>query len=89
MHDVVAHSVTVMLALAGGARVAWEKHLERARDALENLNEVGVTALHEMQRIFFILRTEDAELDAALKTSGHNVESLDELARTFRACLAP
>ena len=49
MHDVVAHSVTVMLALAGGARVAWEKHPERARDALENLNEVGVMALHEIR----------------------------------------
>lgn len=89
MHDVVAHSVTVMLALAGGARVAWEKHPERARDALENLNEVGVMALHEMQRILRILRTKDVELDAALETSGHNVESLDELARTFRAAGLP
>lgn len=84
MHDVVAHSVTAMLALAGGAGVAWEKHPERERDALENLNEVGVTALHEMQRIFRILRPEDVELDAALEISGHNVDSLDELARMFR-----
>lgn len=34
MHDVVAHSLTVMIALAGGARAGWEKHPERSRAAL-------------------------------------------------------
>ncbi|MFT4234625.1 MAG: histidine kinase [Microbacterium sp.] len=89
MHDVVAHSITVMIALAGGARSGWDKHPERARDALDHLNDVGASALGEMQRILRVLRTDDADLDRALHESGHNVQSLEELAEVFRAAGLP
>lgn len=89
MHDVVAHSVTVMVALAGGARAAWKKHPERAADALEQLGNVGETVLGEMQAILHVLRTGDSDLDNALHTSGHNLPPLEELADTFRAAGLP
>lgn len=89
MHDVVAHSITVMIALAGGARAGWEKHPERARDALDHLGDVGATALEEIQRILRVLSVDDPGLDSGLHASGHNVPSLAELVEVFRAAGLP
>ena len=89
MHDVVAHSVTVMVALAGGASAGWEKHPERARQALDQLGAVGAQTLQEMQRILRVLRTSDAGLDGQLEASGHNVPDLGELVEGFRAAGLP
>lgn len=89
MHDVVAHSVTVMIALAGGAAAGWEKHPERARTALDQLGSVGARTLEEMQRILRLLRENDADLDRNLETSGHNVPSIEELVEVFRAAGLP
>lgn len=89
MHDVVAHSVTVMVALAGGAAVAWERHPERARNALDQLGTVGAHTLEEMQRILRLLREHDGDLDRNLESSGHNLPSLEELAEVFRTAGLP
>lgn len=89
MHDVVAHSATVMIALAGGARAGWEKHPERARAALEQLGTVGAQALEEMQRTLRVLREGDAMLDEGLARSGHNVPPLEELVSVFQAAGLP
>lgn len=89
MHDVVAHSVTVMVALAGGAAAGWEKHPERARNALEQLGDVGAHTLEEMQRILHILRENDADLDRNLETSGHNLPSFEELIEVFTTAGVP
>ncbi|GAB3617433.1 sensor histidine kinase [Okibacterium endophyticum] len=89
MHDVVAHSVTVMIALAGGATAGWEKHPERARDALAQLGSVGAHALEEMQRILRVLRENDGDLDRNLESSGYNVQSLEELVEVFRTAGLP
>ncbi|KZE90554.1 sensor histidine kinase [Microbacterium sp. TNHR37B] len=89
MHDVVAHSVTVMVALAGGAAAAWEKHPERARSALDQLGTVGARALEEMQRILRVLRQHDAGLDRDLESSGYNLPSLEELVDVFGAAGLP
>lgn len=89
MHDVVAHSVTVMIALAGGAAAGWEKHPERTRHALDQLSSVGSHTLEEMQRILRVLRENDAELDRDLESSGHNLPSLEELVDVFRSAGLP
>ncbi|MGM7668413.1 sensor histidine kinase [Microbacterium sp. A93] len=89
MHDVVAHSITVMIALAGGAKAGWKKHPERAADALEQLGNVGANVLSEMQTILRILRDNDADLDHALHESGHNLPTLEELTDTFRSAGLP
>lgn len=89
MHDVVAHSVTVMVALAGGAAAGWEKHPERARNALEQLGDVGAHTLEEMQRILRVLRENDADLDRNLEASGHNLPSLEGLIDVFKTAGIP
>lgn len=89
MHDVVAHSISVMIALANGASTAWQKHPERAATALANLSTVGRTALVDMRRILHLLRDNDADLAEALHQSGHNLPALEELIDIFRSAGLP
>ena len=63
MHDVVAHSLSVMIALADGAGVALERSPDRARAALDELSGTGRAALADMRRVLGVLDT--AEPDAA------------------------
>ncbi|MBO0899438.1 two-component sensor histidine kinase [Cellulomonas sp. zg-ZUI22] len=73
MHDVVAHSLTVMVALADGADAAFERAPDRSRDALRQVARTGRSALVDMQRVLGALgpsvvdgtdrRAEPTELD--------------------------
>ena len=58
MHDVVAHSLSVMIALADGARASLDRDPASARDALDGLAERGRTALADMRRVVGALREE-------------------------------
>ena len=89
MHDAVSHSITVMVALAGGARVGWQKHPERALEALNQLERVGANVLEEMHSILRVQRSGNTELHASIEASGHNLSSLPELVETFRAAGLP
>ncbi|MGW5679945.1 sensor histidine kinase [Streptomyces sp. NPDC003860] len=59
MHDIVAHHVTTMLLMAGGARANLDRSPEVARDALVTLEALGRTALHEMRQLLDVLRADD------------------------------
>lgn len=89
MHDVVAHSLSVMIALANGASSAWHKHPERATEALRDLTDVGRTALVDMRRILQMLQDDAADSADDLLASGHNLPSLEDLIETFRATGLP
>ncbi len=56
MHDVVAHSLTVMIALSDGAAVVVKRDPERARGVLGELSQTGRTALADMRRVLGVLR---------------------------------
>jgi signal transduction histidine kinase len=60
LHDVVAHGVVLMVLQAQGARRILDQDPERAREALEAIEETGQTALAEIRRSLGILR-EDGE----------------------------
>jgi len=83
MHDVVAHSISVMVALANGADAGWSAHPERARAAVGKITVVGRDALIDIHRVLHILRGADAALDGSLHESGPNLPSLEELAATY------
>lgn len=69
MHDVVAHSVAVMVTLAHGAAAALEKNPDQSRQALAALSNTGRAALADMHRIVGLLRDDvgdSADPDAPL-----------------------
>jgi signal transduction histidine kinase len=59
MHDVVAHSMSVMVVQAGGARRILEHEPERAVAAAEQIELTGREALAEMRRLLGVLRPGD------------------------------
>jgi signal transduction histidine kinase len=65
LHDVVAHSMSVMVVQAGGVRSLLEPHQERQREALLAIEHTGREALNEMRRMLGVLR-HDGGGEAAL-----------------------
>jgi signal transduction histidine kinase len=63
MHDVVAHTLTVVVAQADGARFAAKKDPAAATRALETIGEVGRAALTEMRGLLGVLRDTDPTTD--------------------------
>jgi signal transduction histidine kinase len=59
LHDVIAHSVSVMVVQAAAASDVFEKHPERAREALLSIEESGRSALTELRRLLGIVRTRE------------------------------
>lgn len=64
MHDVVAHTLSVVVAQADGGRFAASQDATTATRALETIADVGRSALGEMRALLGLLR--DADDDAAL-----------------------
>jgi signal transduction histidine kinase len=60
MHDVVAHSLSVMVTLSKGAALKQAAEPERASAAMRQVAATGHQALDEMRRLLGVLRTEDA-----------------------------
>ncbi|MBG6083578.1 sensor histidine kinase [Zhihengliuella flava] len=60
MHDVVAHSLSVMIAQADGGRYAAATSPDSARRALETIASTGRDSLAEMRRLLGVLRDDDA-----------------------------
>ncbi|MFJ6723017.1 sensor histidine kinase [Streptomyces sp. NPDC091259] len=63
LHDIVAHHITTMQLMAGGARANLAHDPEAAREALVVLEQSGRTALGEMRQLLRVLRAgEDPEI---------------------------
>jgi signal transduction histidine kinase len=61
LHDVVSHNLTVMTALADGAKYALSRSPEQAAEAIGRVSETGRQALAEMRRLLGVLHeTPDA-----------------------------
>jgi signal transduction histidine kinase len=75
LHDVVAHSLAVMIAQSDGGVYAYDRNPERALGALRTVGVVGREALTEMRRLLGVLREPDG--DAAVERPRR---ALDQLA---------
>jgi signal transduction histidine kinase len=69
LHDVIAHSVSVMTVQAGAARLLLAEDPERAREPLLSVEETGRQALAEMRRLLGLLRADESEPAPALRIS--------------------
>lgn len=65
MHDVIAHSLSVMIALAEGARAAAPEHPDRAQDAIGRVAETGRRTLGEVRRLLGPVRGTSSEREVA------------------------
>jgi signal transduction histidine kinase len=66
MHDIVAHNLSVMIALADGASYAVHDAPDRAQSAMQTASRTGRQALTEMRRLLGVLR-EGPEPDALIE----------------------
>jgi signal transduction histidine kinase len=85
MHDVVAHSVSVMVVQAGGARRILERDPRRAVEAAAHIEDVGRAALTEMRRLLGVLGAGDDDVRAPQPT----LRELDHLVERSRAAGLP
>jgi signal transduction histidine kinase len=82
LHDVVAHSVSVMTVQAAGVRRLLRPEQEREREALETIEQTGREALAEMRRMLGVLRQPTEEPPALAPQPGlASLESLIEHVR--------
>jgi signal transduction histidine kinase len=58
LHDIVAHSVSVMVVQAGAAEDLLDRDPERARAPLVSIQETGGHAISELRRMLGLLRDE-------------------------------
>ncbi|GAA1566640.1 two-component sensor histidine kinase [Leucobacter aridicollis] len=79
IHDIVAHSVSVMIALSEGAARAVEQAPSEAANAMQRSAETGRTALTEMRRLLGALQMSEAA-DMAPQPS---LEDIPGLVRGF------
>jgi signal transduction histidine kinase len=87
MHDIVAHSLTVMVTLADGSAATAERDPGRAAEAMRHVAESGRTALGDMRRMLGVL-AEPAVLPADL-TPQPGSAAIPELVESFRAAGMP
>jgi signal transduction histidine kinase len=91
MHDVVAHSLTVVVTLAEAAAVATESDPPAARAAMGQVASTGREALTEMRRLLGVLRTEPgSDLDGgAALAPVPGLDRLDVLIGSVRSAGLP
>jgi signal transduction histidine kinase len=81
LHDVVAHSVSVMVVQCAGARRTMERDPAAARSALASVESTGREALVEMRRMLGVLRKGDEDLALTPQPSINQLDALVERAR--------
>jgi signal transduction histidine kinase len=84
MHDIVAHNLSVMIALTDGAALILERDPARAREAIHQVAATGRTALAEMGNTFALLRSVPEEANLALHPEP-NLGDLEALLETARS----
>src|SRR3954453_18981781 len=76
LHDVVAHSISVMVVQAEGAKRMMDRDPRRAKSALEQIEGTGRAALVEMRRLLGVLRKDG---EGAVRTPQPGTQTLDML----------
>ncbi|HEY9287136.1 MAG TPA: histidine kinase [Candidatus Dormibacteraeota bacterium] len=87
LHDVVAHSVSVMVVQAGAARQVLSEKPAAAREALLNVETVGHEAMAELRRLLGVLADNGA--DPALLAPEPRLDRLPALIERIREAGLP
>ena len=76
LHDVVAHSISVMVVQAGAERRALGDERAETREVLRRSRRPAARTLAEMRRLLGMLRRSDDELELAPQPSMEHVDAL-------------
>jgi signal transduction histidine kinase len=86
LHDVIAHSVSVMVIQAGAAEDVFDRDPSRVLEPIRAVQETGRAALVEMTRLLGLLREDGSELGLAPQP---RLEDLPDLLAQTRAAGIP
>ncbi|HVY09740.1 MAG TPA: sensor histidine kinase [Mycobacteriales bacterium] len=81
MHDIVAHSLSVVVALADGAALTNPTNPDEATEAMRQVSTAGRQALTEMRRLLGVLRDADGEAPLAPQPGLTDIGTLLEQVR--------
>jgi signal transduction histidine kinase len=81
LHDVVAHSISVMVVQAGAERRALGDKQDETREVLLTIEQTGRQTLTEMRRLLGMLRRSDDELELAPQPGMEHVDALIDKVR--------
>ncbi|MFB9679340.1 sensor histidine kinase [Streptosporangium vulgare] len=81
LHDVIAHSVSVIVVQAAAADDVFDERPDQARAALRSIEAAGRDALGELRRLLAVVRPGEGEES----TPGPGLDRLGELVEPFRA----
>jgi signal transduction histidine kinase len=87
MHDIVAHNLSVMIALADGASYAVHDAPGRAEAAMQTASRTGRQALTEMRRLLGVLRDDDPAVEERAPQPG--LVQIDALVEQVRLAGLP
>jgi signal transduction histidine kinase len=82
MHDIVAHSLSVVVTLADAAALTSRSDPVRAAEAMEQVSTVGREALRDMRTVIGVLRTDSSQPELAPPP---RITQLDDLIDGVRA----
>jgi signal transduction histidine kinase len=85
LHDIVAHSVTVMVLQAAGARRLLERRPDLAAQALGTIEDVGVRTMEELRRLLGVLRQSGHVGPSSGDEPMAGLAQLDDLVQSVRA----
>ena len=63
MHDVITHSVSIMVTLADGAVATVNAHPTKAKEAMADVSATGRLALTDMRHLLGVLRSDEPTID--------------------------
>ncbi|HEV7209627.1 MAG TPA: sensor histidine kinase [Mycobacteriales bacterium] len=89
MHDIVAHSLSVMVTLADGAAAAHATDPHQSVSAMRDVSATGRQALTEMRRLLGVLRDDDDTAADAQLAPPPGLPQLDELVSQVRGTGLP
>ncbi|WP_187399535.1 sensor histidine kinase [Micromonospora sp. AP08] len=85
LHDIVAHSVTLMIMQAAVARLAMRDEPDRAASALIDVEQQGRQAVEELRRMLSVIATDTKASHTETVASGPpGLDNLDELLLSMR-----
>ncbi|HZR50229.1 MAG TPA: histidine kinase [Streptosporangiaceae bacterium] len=85
VHDIVAHNIAVMIALAEGAAYTASTSTGQAVSLMGQVSETGRSALTDMRRLLGVLR----EPDQLERTPQPTLDDIEDLLATIRAAGLP